>query len=226
MIETPLSKLTIRAETRPGEPDQVITAQFNPKQVGLQRSATWQGVNTGKDTKPLQFVSSEPAILTLDLFFDKYADADQDVIADTEKIFHLTTVQQHGDLHRPPLCKLNWGEYHFINDSQWVLQDLRQTFTLFRSNGKPVRATLSCTFRQWRGDDLETKLTDQKSPDVAKSRVVQRGETLSGIAAEEYLDPGLWRPIAEANGIDNPYRLEPGQVLAIPVLRPGRGERR
>ena len=61
------------------------------------------------------------------------------------------------------------------------------------------------------------------SPDVAKTRVVRRGDTLSAIAAEEYGDPAVWRPIARANGIVDPRRLPPGQVLTIPVLQPAGG---
>jgi nucleoid-associated protein YgaU len=119
---------------------------------------------------------------------------------------------------------LSWGKFTF-DDNLWVLQTVDQSFTLFRFDGLPLRATLNCTFRQWRGSEVEKRLIKTSSPDVAKSRVVQRGETLSSIAAEEYKDPALWRPIAEANGIDNPRRLEPGRALAIPALRPGRGER-
>ena len=51
--------------------------------------------------------------------------------------------------------------------------------------------------------------------------IVRRGDTLSSIANDEYRDPGLWRPIAQANGIFNPRILEPGTQLLIPALRAG-----
>jgi len=41
---------------------------------------------------------------------------------------------------------------------------------------------------------------------------------LSSIAAEEYLDPGLWRPIAEQNGLDDPFNLTPGMLLLVPTV--------
>ena len=34
----------------------------------------------------------------------------------------------------------------------------------------------------------------------------------------EYEDPGEWRRIADANGIDDPFRLEPGKKLIIPPI--------
>ena len=41
---------------------------------------------------------------------------------------------------------------------------------------------------------------------------------LHTIAATEYDDPSQWRRIADANGIENPLDLEPGQELLIPPI--------
>jgi nucleoid-associated protein YgaU len=38
------------------------------------------------------------------------------------------------------------------------------------------------------------------------------------IADEEYEEPGLWREIAKANGINNPRNLEYGRTIIIPRL--------
>ena len=59
-------------------------------------------------------------------------------------------------------------------------------------------------------------------PMLPRPRVVKRGDTLSSIAAEEFHDATLWRPIAETNRIDDPLALQPGTVLSIPALT-GRG---
>jgi len=59
------------------------------------------------------------------------------------------------------------------------------------------------------------------SPDRSRSHVVQRGDTLSGIAGRLYDNPGDWRPIAVKNGIENPRRLAPGTVLQIPPIDRG-----
>jgi nucleoid-associated protein YgaU len=54
---------------------------------------------------------------------------------------------------------------------------------------------------------------------VAKRWVVKHGETLASIAAKGYNDPRKWRPIAEANGMDDPQDLQPGMSLTLPPLR-------
>ena len=48
------------------------------------------------------------------------------------------------------------------------------------------------------------------------TRVVRRGDTLAGIAAEVYSDPTKWRVIADANAIENPFVLPAGSKLTLP----------
>jgi nucleoid-associated protein YgaU len=221
MAAMALEKLKILVETGPGEFNEEIEVLFNPNQIALQKTSKWELTPAAeRDVPSSQFTYGEPATLTMDLFFDTYEER-TDVRVHTDRIFHLTTVEEHPDLHRPPLCRLAWGYFDF-GDFQWVLQSLNQRFALFLDNGTPARATLSCTFKQWRSDGMEARLLNKQSADVAKRHIVRRGETLSNIAAAEYKDPALWRPIAEANGLDNPRLLAPGQSLLIPTLRPRR----
>src|SRR5262249_9694826 len=168
----------------------------------------------GRDVPDGQFTFGEPATLTMDLFFDTYEDR-VSVLRKTDQVFHLTTVEKHGDIHRPPICQLSWGMGIFF---QGVLTSLTQRFTLFLPTGTPVRATLGCTFRQWRSGREEESLQRRESVDVAKRRIVKQGDTLSSIANEEYRDPALWRPIADANRIVNPRLLKPGTSLVVPAL--------
>lgn len=220
-----LAKLTILVETAKDRYDRSITALFNPNQITIQKATRWDlKPKPEGDTSKSQFTYGEPATLSMDLFFDTYSTdrmPKDDVRTYTKEIFHLTTVQQNGELHRPPLCRLVWGAFNISQtyDCEWVLQSLNQRFTLFLADGTPVRATLGCTFRQWRGDETEARLLNKQSADVVKTRVVRRGDTLSSIAAEEYADPALWRPIAQANRLDNPRALTVGATLTIPVLR-------
>jgi nucleoid-associated protein YgaU len=48
--------------------------------------------------------------------------------------------------------------------------------------------------------------------------VVQRGDTLSGIAFAVYRDATVWREIAANNQIQDPRTLAPGTVLQLPNL--------
>ncbi|HEY9599252.1 MAG TPA: peptidoglycan-binding protein [Cyanophyceae cyanobacterium] len=207
-----LEKLKVLPETG-GE----ITVLFNPNQITIDKKANWPSADTKeRDVTESQFTHGDAALLTMELLCDTY-EARTDVRTHTDQIFLLTTIEKHGAIHRPPVCKLMWGKFDFRN-FQWVLTSLNQRFTLFLNDGTPVRATLTCTFKQWRSDQEDAARANTQSPDVAKTRIVKDRERISNMAYEEYEDPALWRPIAEANNIDNPTKLKPGSVLAIPVL--------
>jgi nucleoid-associated protein YgaU len=211
-----LAKLTIVPEI--GIP---VVALFNPQQMSISKTVNWRRVAVAEsDVTRAQFTHGEPAVLNLELFFDTY-EAGLDVRLLTRQLESLATVQGHGSIHRPPICKLVWGTQGVFFEG--VLTALTQTFTMFLATGAPVRARLDCTFTEWISARMEALLQHKQSPDVAKTRVVRREDTLSGIAAEEYNDPALWRPIARANGIIDPLALTPGQVLTIPVIRQGAG---
>jgi hypothetical protein len=198
-----------------------IDAMFNPNELNLNRTVTWAPKKAaGRDVPELQYTTGEPRTLTINLLFDTYDTPDlpkTDVRKYTDKILQLTTVEEHGPkMHRPPVCRLNWGEFGRIFTG--VLEKLDQKFTMFMDDGKPVRATVTCTFKEWRKNKEDQEIQKTQSADIAKMKVVRRGDTLSSIAAEEYFDPAMWRPIASANGIDDPLRVAPGRALIVPKL--------
>ncbi len=196
-----------------------IVALYNPNELSVVKSVTWRSMPSAEnDVGALQFTHGEPATLTVNLLFDTY-EAREDVRRYTRRVADLTTVATHGALHRPPICQLTWGRQEQF--FQGVLQNLTQRFTLFLGDGTAVRATLTCVFQQWVSRDDEQRQQGRQSVDVTKTRTVKRGDTLSSLAGEEYHDPSLWRPIAEANHLDDPRTLTPGQVLMIPSLTPG-----
>jgi nucleoid-associated protein YgaU len=212
-----MERLTIRVETGQNRFGNPIKALFNPNQITVDKDVPWVSVPTAtRDVPDASFTHGDAATLTLDLFFDTYEDGTS-VLRITDRVFHLATVEQHGNVHRPPICQLSWGSGIFF---QGVLTHLTQRFTLFLSDGTPVRATLTCTFRQWRSRRDEESLQKLESADVAKQYIVRRSDTLSSIANQLYGNPALWRPIADANRIVNPRVLEPGTALLIPALQP------
>ncbi|MEM5332308.1 hypothetical protein VSR34_38420, partial [Paraburkholderia sp. JHI2823] len=91
---------------------------------------------------------------------------------------------------------------------------------MFTELGTPVRATLKCSFKQWRSNIDDRKKQNLMSADVAKVWTVKRGQTLASIAAQEYADASRWRDLAAAHGIDDPLALAPGSTILLPPVRP------
>jgi nucleoid-associated protein YgaU len=228
-----IEKLTILVERNGSKlqfgNDRKVVAGFNPGHMKFSRNANWKSLGAAqRDVPELQFTGAEPRTLNLDLLFDTYdtdeaASAKRKVTELTDEVLKLTTVESHGDKHRPPVCRLRWGAAGVF--FQGVLQHLDQDLVLFMENGTPVRAKLGCTFMEWRTNYEDLNRQKTQSSDVAKVWTVRRGESLAAIAAAEYLDPRHWRVIAEANGIDDPLQLSPGLSLLLPPLPPDRGTR-
>lgn len=105
------------------------------------------------------------------------------------------------------------------NGFQCVVESVKQKFTLFSSQGIPLRATLSVTLREYKTLEQQLQQLNRTSPDRTHSHIVQQGDTLSRLAAKYYMRPGEWRPIAEANEIEDPRRLPIGTFLTIPPTR-------
>ena len=221
LVELPGSQMTFDEKNADG----VIVAMFNPSRLSVSRSVSWENQKAAKrDTPELQFTGADPSTLSIDLFFDTYDTPEREkesVRKHTAKLLHLATVEKHGDKHRPPVCRLKWGQQSVF--FQGVLTQLETQFTLFMEDGTPVRATNKCGFKQWRGNVDDLKKQDLMSADVAKVWVVRQGQTLAGIAAREYGDPRAWRAIAEANGLDDPLALAPGRHLVLPGRPAGAG---
>ena len=199
------------------EDGSTIEALFNPNKLVIGKSVNWEEQKAKeRDVPELQFKNGQPRTLSIDLIFDTYdtPKADKESVRKkyTDKLFQLTMVDKHK--HRPPVCELSWGTAGVF--FQGVLEKLDQQFTFFMEDGTPVRATCQCSFKEWRTNPDDQKKQGKggtQSSDIAKMWIVKRGDNLSSIAAKEYLDARLWRPIAEQNGIDDPYDLKPGMML-------------
>jgi len=195
-----------------GSKEERVEVLFNPSEYALDSGNQYAWKTIPGLSQPIaQFVSGEATTLTMDLFFDT-TEQRKDVRDHTKKIVGLLDVDK--DLHAPPLCKFVWGSLTF----KGIVERVSQKYTMFMESGVPVRATLSVTFKAVQSISEQFKNIPRQSADRTKQRTIRQGEQLWHIAAEEYEDPGLWREIAKANGIENPKKLEPGTVIKIPRL--------
>ena len=194
--------------------DPVIPLRFNPTEYQVQKSNNFAEIGIpGLESPPIQFVRGESEKLTAELLADT-SDTLEDVRAKyVDKLRGLMRINR--ELHAPPIVRLTWDTEVF----KGVLDSLTVTYVLFSPDGVPLRARLSVSLKEYRPVEVQVRETPKNSPDVEKSWVVRRGDTLSGISAAVYNDPSVWREIARANRIQDPRRLRPGDALTIPRLR-------
>jgi hypothetical protein len=190
-----------------------ITCAFNPQEVNLSKSVTYEDHQTYLNAPTKQFTSGNSDQLSMELFFDttkQQNDVRTQYLDDLDK---LLTVD--GSLHAPPRCRFVWGGGI---DFKAVLTQADKRFTRFLPDGTPVRAWVDVTFEQYKAASEQKNEIKHESTDKTKLRTVTEGETIYNIAEDEYGDPSEWRTIAEANDLENPRSLEAGTKLSLPPL--------
>lgn len=198
-----------------------IECLFNPNEYTFSKKNTWSKSDIkGKNVPHLEFGGGDSMTLSMQLFFDTYSTG-KDVRQVTNRIWKLMNINDKlTDMTsvkgRPPMVEFQWGKTWSFKA---VITDVRQKFTLFAYDGTPVRASLDVTFMQAKEGG---KYPGQNPTTVGKPgyrrRIVREGDTIDWIAHEEYGDSARWRHIADANNLENPNRLKPGQVLVIAPL--------
>lgn len=202
-----------------------IDCAFNPTEYTMDKSVNYGELKaTGSGASIMQFVDGNAETLSMQLFFDTTEELDesdgspsQDAVdvrkQYTDYIDTLLTVD--GELHAPPVCRFVWGDGI---DFTALVESAEKRFTKFLPSGVPIRARVNVRFKEYKTADYHKSEVSPESTDKTKVWTVREGDTLWGIAAEEYGDSSHWRTIADQNGIADPRTLSAGDTLELPPL--------
>jgi len=194
-----------------------IRFQFNPKELSIQKSAKWERKpsRNAKKASPPEFTGADPCKLTLEMFFDASDTQHGSVVDQVEALFGCcvpteTTLQNNKAV--PPLVQLSWGT---VVSFPGFVTSVEAKYTLFAPDGTPIRAVCNVSIEEMPGDPLGQNPTSGALSTYAVHTVVA-GDSLASIAFRAYGDPAMWRPLAQANDIDDPIRLAVGTTLIVP----------
>ncbi|MCM1106288.1 MAG: hypothetical protein NC355_05010 [Blautia sp.] len=212
-------KAAILVETEEGGAEE-IEVQFNPESYNISYGAGYSEKKIpGLDGPISQFVAGESMTLEMTLYFDTYEppttekpEGGSSVAERTKKLAGLAAIR--GSLHRPPEVIFCWGSLQFCG----YVAGVKESYTMFLSDGTPVRAKVDVTFKSLLNPGDSRRLEPFESPDRSKLRILKEKEQLWHHAWREYGDVELWRKIAVANGINNPLEIEAGDCLRLPPL--------
>ena len=189
----------------------------------------------GLDAPLKQFVRGETETLSVELFFDTTENGTgagaTSVTTLTDAFYGLVKIDPK--THAPPICSFLWGA-KFPGDSlpdrhgnqrrtefTGVVTSVKQDFKLFSPEGTPLRAVLTLAHRRVppaaRADQAAQPAVARPHTASTCSSATRRSRSSPGTCTST--TPAEWRHIADANGIDDPRRLEPGRTLSIPPIR-------
>jgi hypothetical protein len=198
-----------KAKIKVEDTGDVINVMFNPSDYTVSTTA-----KLSTETSNPFFNEVTLDDFTVRLIFDTYEDK-SDVRKLTNRIGKLVMPTVEGkEKKKPPICLFIWGNFTY----KGIIYKITQKFTLFLSDGTPVRAELNVTFKA-----LVTPKEYEKNMGIEACRkvwTVKSGDRLDLIASNALKDPALWRRIAEENNIDNPLAFpkdsDIGRIIIIP----------
>jgi hypothetical protein len=189
-----------------------IDVCFNPKEYSLDKSVTYDQSKSFSDAPEPEFKAPVPMTLSVTLQFDTYeerANVRDKWVRRIEKLTLMT-----GDLpkdgkqtksksdkqkFRPPTILFIWGRFIF----KGVVESLSQKYTMFLSDGTPVRAECALKIR----NVMEKQIDDGEGQSFSapntngKPYNLKADDRLDLIAAKELGDAGRWMEIAAMNDI-------------------------
>lgn len=195
-----------------------VTFAYNPKEFSYTKSAQWQRkpARGAKSAAAPEFQGPQPMSLTVEVFLDGY-ETGEDVSDDIDTLNSCCTPLDnsiHSKKPSPPWVVFGWGSKVHITA---VVKSVGVKVTMFDSDGTPLRAICTVTMEEVVPDSGRQNPTSGGLRSL-RSRLLVEGDTLASVAYREYGNAGWWRPLAEANGIDDPLRVMPGTRVLVPDI--------
>ena len=229
MTQAQLKKATITV-LEGDDKGKVIGVLFNPAEYSFERSNSYKATPIpGLSSPILQFVNGEADQLSMELFLDDYTDPEGPTSRERKESNPVMTrirdlsklLLVDSKIHAPSPVRFNWGPMEFSA----IIEKMGRKVTMFQPDGTPARATLSVTFKEYRTLRQQVESPRRESADKSKRRVVVGLESLWLLAAREYNDPNEWLRIAQANDLDDPREIAPGDWLDLPPMENPNGSR-
>lgn len=127
-----------------------FTAQFNPKEIAIDKSVPWQKAPTSTGDQPeLQFRSAEGRTMAFELEFDTSADGTDVHGAYVSKLVALAMATDPNGPEakkRPTRVKVTAGIGAIAFEG--VIESIGTKYTMFLPDGTPVRATCSVKLKE------------------------------------------------------------------------------
>lgn len=176
----------------------------------------------GTSNKLPKFNKMKPQVMEFTFIFDGTGvlpgttddQRDNGIKTDVDK-FQRIVSGYDGESHSPHFLQVIWGVLLF----KCVLTNLTITYTLFRPDGSPVRATAKAKFQGLIEDNLRLAEENNTSPDLTHIRTVKEGDTLPLMCQKIYGDKKHYLEVARYNKLINFRNLKTGERIEFPPLQ-------
>ncbi|WP_286756101.1 LysM peptidoglycan-binding domain-containing protein [Roseivirga sp. UBA838] len=191
------------------------TAMLNPESYTQSYNISYNEEQApGTPEATLKYEKSTPTTLKFDLIFDATGVVNTsvtDVGSEIQK-FRKVVYDYNGNIHSPNYLEVTWGNALVY---QCKLTGMTVNYTLFKSDGTPLRAKVTVDFKEY---VAPTKPIKDNSPDMTHVKTVVSGDLLPSLTYNVYGDETHLLKVAEHNKLDSILHLKSGSTLYFPPL--------
>ncbi len=216
-----LDKMSIVAyadDSYGGSGDQTCTVKINPASYTHNHQVKYDNVTAqGSPGTTLKFKGIPPETISFDIYFDASGVIDSTIVDVKAQLdeFKEVCFDYNGTIHEPNYLIISWGSLVF----KCKLISLDVSYTLFKSDGTPLRAKASVKFEEAIDSNLIAAEAAPESPDLTHHVVVREGDTLPLLCKNAYGDESYYMEVAKHNKLVNFRDLIPGTELYLPPIK-------
>ena len=215
-----LEKMKIIGFLQPKEsaiavPFSIYFAMFNPEKYSITSQTNYNADRVqGGLGEELRYNRTEARTFTFDFLVDGTGASGEkrEVLADI--ILFRATCGFLGEIHQPAYLIINWGTLLI----RCKLTSLTIDYTLFRSDGTPLRATLKATFTEYTTPELQQLQAFLSSPDVTHVHTIEDKDRIDNLSNRIYFDSKYYMELARVNNLDQFRKLKEGDKLVFPPV--------
>lgn len=190
---------------------------LNPEKMSLARNLQFNKDDSSMGNREMtQFQGYGSDSLSFDIVIDGTGVTGK-VIEVTEELKTLQEVlyEYNDEKHMPNHLLVTWGE-----DNKFLcqLKSINIEYSLFKTNGDPLRARVSLQFIENSNPEMINNIHQPASPDMTHIRLISEGDNLLQICHDVYGDKKYYIAVARVNGLTNFRDIKVGSQLLLPPI--------
>lgn len=173
-----------------------IETQINPSSYTMSEgsSSKKQATLTGEKK---QSGNDQLRKLSMTIDINSYGEGNYGI---KHRVREFSMLKGLSKIKEPYICKLSWSSLVF-----WCnLDSYSVTYTMFDTDGTPVRARMDLSFDEYIDDTEDPAGAGDSSEEDKTVKDGERMDTVGGTS---------WKSVAQKNNIDNPRKLGAGQSI-------------
>lgn len=174
----------------------MITTQINPSTYTISEGSSFNKQSTLTGEKK-QAGKEELRKLSMTLNINSYGEGNYGI---KHRVYEFAALKGKSKIGEPYICKLSWSSLIF-----WCnLDSYTVSYTMFDSDGTPVRARLELSFVEYIDDTEDPAAAGGENKE---QKTVQEGDRVDTVAGPN------WKGVAQKNNIDNPKNIGVGKKI-------------